>query len=179
MINKDIVYQVINSFAIELGFFIVDIIIKPGNKIMIFIDNHKGISIEECAFINKKIKSLLNRDIENYELFVSSPGLDKPFKVKEQYIKNIGKNIEIKTINGDKKQGILLEVNNTGIVLEYNEKSKKTCSERFDRRHSEQVELLTVSHNRTIKQLVNKSFAERYFIEFNNIQQAKAVILFK
>ena len=51
----------------------------------------EGVTIEECAKVSRIIESGLDREIEDFELEVSSPGLNSPFKVLPQYFKNIGK----------------------------------------------------------------------------------------
>ena len=64
------------------------------------------------------IESQLELETENFELEVSSPGLDQPFKVLQQYQKYMGKAVEVKLADGQKVEGKLLEVNPNGIYLE-------------------------------------------------------------
>ena len=82
--------------------FIVEITVKPGNKIIVSIDSFTGIAIDDCVAISRSIEANFDRDIEDYELEVSSAGLTQPFKVFQQYQKNIGKNVEILFKNGQK-----------------------------------------------------------------------------
>ncbi len=98
--------------------FLVDITEKNNNNFTVYVDDYNGLSIGECQRINKQISLAFNKDIEDYSLEVSSPGLDKPFKVREQYIKNIKKQVEVLFKNGEKITGILEEVNNESIKLE-------------------------------------------------------------
>ncbi len=62
----------------------------------------KGITIDECAAIHRHIEKSLDRDKEDFELQVSSPGLDMPFGVIEQYYKNEGKKVEVVDNEGSK-----------------------------------------------------------------------------
>lgn len=102
----------------ETEIFLVDITVTAKNKILIWIDKKDGITIDECAEISKKLENHLDRSIEDFELEVSSPGLDTSFRVRQQYDKNIGREIEIVTEDNKIHQGELLQVTEDGIKLE-------------------------------------------------------------
>jgi ribosome maturation factor RimP len=53
------------------------------------------------------VESIFDRDVEDYELSVCSAGLSQPFKVSEQYLKNIGKEVSIKLKDGKRKSGVI------------------------------------------------------------------------
>ena len=59
--------------------FLVAVKVSSANKIIVLADKLDGITIDECVSIHRFIESKLDRDIEDYELEVSSPGLDLPF----------------------------------------------------------------------------------------------------
>jgi len=62
----------------------------------------------------------------NFSLEVSSPGVDEPLKLLRQYKKNIGRTVEVQLTDDTKKDGLLVEVNEEGIVIEQHEgKGKK------------------------------------------------------
>jgi ribosome maturation factor RimP len=65
----------------------------------------------------------LDREDVDFELQVTSPGLDKPFKVVQQYQKNIGKAVKSKTEGGN-IEGILKSVADEGIVIETERKER-------------------------------------------------------
>ena len=52
-----------------------------------------------------------------YTLEVSSPGLDFPISLHRQYVKNIGRNLELETIAGEKIEGELIEVTESSILV--------------------------------------------------------------
>ena len=128
MINKDKVIELAEERIEELnrGLYIVDITIGSGNKIMVHLDKEDGaIAIEDCMSVSRNIEHNLDREVEDFSLEVSSAGLDQPFKVLKQYLKNIGKEIKINTIeHGKTIQGILLKASEEGIVLETKEKKR-------------------------------------------------------
>jgi ribosome maturation factor RimP len=117
---QDIVLRVLESTEC----FVVDVSVKPGNRIFVFVDKLEGITIDECAYISSEIEKHLNRDIEDFDLEVSSPGLTSPFKVKQQYFKNIGKDVEIVLTSGEKIVGKLQSMNDLGIITEAEKKVK-------------------------------------------------------
>ena len=98
--------------------FLVQVNGDNNNKIGVHIDKHEGISIDECVRISKELENKLDRDREDFALEVSSPGLNAPFRVLEQYKKNVGKKIVIVNTDGDKLEGVLKETDDKGIVLE-------------------------------------------------------------
>ncbi len=101
--------------------FLISVKVNPGNRIAVFIDSDSSISISDCAELSRFIESHLNRDIEDFELEVSSAGLTHPLIIPRQYQKNIGR--EIKTVfkNGVVKKGVIKEVaDNYFIILEKN-----------------------------------------------------------
>ena len=118
MIAEEYIKKIVLKIIDNKGFFIVDIRVKPTNKIFIEIDNYKGININQCAEISREIEKYLNRDHDNFELNVSSPGLDKAFKIKEQYKKNIGNELYIQTIDGKNFTGILKKIGSNNIIIQ-------------------------------------------------------------
>ena len=64
-------------------------------EIRIFIDSDSRVLIEHCIELSKFIESQLDRDVEDFELNVSSSGLDQPYRLSRQYIKNIGREVSV------------------------------------------------------------------------------------
>lgn len=125
MILTENIVQLVNQLIEGSELFLVDAVVKPGNKISVFIDKLEGVTIDECAGLSRSIEQNLDREIEDYELEVSSPGLTQPFKVKQQYFKHVGKEIEIILKSGEKLAAKLLNMNDNEILVEYSEKVKK------------------------------------------------------
>lgn len=130
MIQNKYISDVVKEFINGTGLFTVEISIKPGNHITILIDSMTGVTIEQCAELSRLINSSLNRDEEDYELEVSSPGLLHPFKVKEQYHKNIGHEVEILSANGQKSTGKLISVDENYFTTEIQKKVKTEDSKK-------------------------------------------------
>ncbi len=98
--------------------FITDVKISNDNRITVSIDSFDGIKVKDCALLSKKIEGKLDRENEDFELLVSSAGLDNAFKVLKQYEKNIGKSIKLLTVDGEKLKGKLLSVTENEIEIE-------------------------------------------------------------
>jgi len=114
--------KVVSLIRDDPGVFLVEIRIKPTNNVKVFVDADNGMSIEKLVQYNRK----LYKDIEesgffpngDFSLEVSSPGLDEPFRLRRQYLKNIGRNVEVIQKDGIKTEGKLANVNETEILVE-------------------------------------------------------------
>jgi ribosome maturation factor RimP len=118
MITKEQIENLIKPKIDEEDLFQVEVSVNSSNKISVFIDGDKGVTIDQCMALSRFIEQNLNRDEEDYELDVSSAGLDLPLKVQRQYIKNIGRSVAIILKNGQKLTGKLVNANDDGINLE-------------------------------------------------------------
>ncbi len=99
--------------------FLVGVNVSAGNRIVVHIDGPSDISIDYCIRLSRLIEQSLDRETEDFELEVSSPGIGQPFKVKEQYIKAVGRPVEVLTNESKTVKGILKDVDKqTFIVVE-------------------------------------------------------------
>ena len=104
--------------------FLVGVKVDNNNKIVVHIDTAEGLSIDDCVRISKELEGRLDRDKEDFAMEVSSPGLDAPFRVIEQYKKNIGKMISVIKADGEKLEGILMKLDEKGIVVDVIKKKR-------------------------------------------------------
>src|SRR5680860_918806 len=95
MIDKQQIQSLIEGYIKETNLFLVSVKVSSANRITVLADKNGGISIDECASIHRLITNNFDRDEEDFDLQVSSPGLDTPFVVIEQYYKNEGKKVEV------------------------------------------------------------------------------------
>ncbi len=103
--------------------FIVELTISSSNVIRLELDKQNGsVSIEDCVSVSRNIEHNLDREAADFELHVSSAGLDKPLRVLAQYQKNIGRELDVKLQTNTKTSGQLIAVNEAGIVLKREEK---------------------------------------------------------
>lgn len=121
MISKKKVLELADERMNELnsGLFVVDISISASNVIHLELDKSDGnVSINDCMSVSRNIEHNLDRESEDFELHVSSAGLDKPFRVLAQYIKNIGREVKLVTNDGKKHEGLLTTATAEEVTLE-------------------------------------------------------------
>lgn len=109
--------------------FIVSIKVLPTNRIQVFVDAVGGLNVKDCVNISRQIEGNLDREVEDYELQVSSPGLTEPFQHPLQYKKNVGREIEVKTLDGTSIKGELTAFTGEEITLQPEKKKKKEEAE--------------------------------------------------
>ena len=124
MIEKQKIQGLVEEFIKGTGLFLVSVKVSNANMIIVLADKNGGITIDECAAIHRHIENGLDRETEDFELQVSSPGLDMPFGVIEQYIKNEGKKVEVVDFEGSKYVGKLKNITPGGFELETELKTK-------------------------------------------------------
>ncbi len=110
--------------------YLVDVVIKPGNLIVVEIDSDEAVSIDDCAELSRHLEEHLDRDVEDYELEVGSAGITSPFKVLRQYVKNIGNEVEMLLKNGSKLTGVLKSADENGVVVSVEKKVKPEGAKR-------------------------------------------------
>ncbi len=124
MIEKEVILKLIQDLIEEKGHFIVQLDITKTNSIHLLVDNMKGIQIHECVELSRAIEKGLDREKEDFELVVSSPGLDSSFKVVQQYFKNIGREVDLSLKDGRKFKGKLIEADNNSFWIEERKRMK-------------------------------------------------------
>jgi ribosome maturation factor RimP len=114
--------RVLALIAADSDLFLVEINIKPTNNIKVYIDGNQGVSVDKLVQLNRKLYRQLEEEAfypdGNFSLEISSPGLDEPLKLHRQYVKNIGRFVEVLTTEGVKKEGKLNAVTEEAIELE-------------------------------------------------------------
>jgi len=135
--------------------FIVNVKVSGSNAIKVEVDSDDGLSIDKCVEVSRHIEGSLDREKEDFELSVTSPGADQPLKLPRQYIKHIGRDLKVLKADQGKVTGKLIEANEeTFIVLE-------TRKERLEGKKKK----VTVE--------------EKHEFAYNQIKEAKVVISFK
>jgi ribosome maturation factor RimP len=124
MIEKQKIEGLVEEIIKGTSLFLVAVKVSNANRITVLADKNEGITIDECAAIHRHIENGLDRDVVDFELLVSSPGLDTPFVVIQQYFKNAGRKVEVTDCDGSKYFGKLKNVTSGGFELETEVKTK-------------------------------------------------------
>ncbi|HOO98162.1 MAG TPA: ribosome assembly cofactor RimP [Bacteroidales bacterium] len=130
MVEKTKIENLVNEFIEGTGIFIVAVKVSSTGKITVLADTMKGITIDECADLHRHIEKNLDRDSEDFELQVSSPGLDMPLTILQQYYRNEGMEVEVTDTDGTKFRGTLRNVTSGGFELESDIRSKGKLKEK-------------------------------------------------
>lgn len=125
MIDKNVVKNLVEAWLQEnqdKHLFLVDVTVGNDDKIVVEVDHADGVWISDCEELSRYIEDRLSRDEEDYELEVGSAGLGQPFKVPQQYVNNIGHEVEVLDADGRKLKGLLKSVEGSTFVVTVNEK---------------------------------------------------------
>lgn len=117
MIEKSVVVQRVNEWLEGKDYFLVDVSVTPDNRIVVEIDHAEGVWIEDCVELSRFIESGFDREKEDFELEVGSAGIGQPFKVLQQYVNHVGKEVEVLTAEGKKLSGVLKEATEGKMTL--------------------------------------------------------------
>jgi len=127
MISKKLVTGLINERIEELdnGLFIVELNISPTNVIKVELDKYEGnVSVDDCIRVSRNVEHNLDREKDDFELSVSSAGLDKGLRVFPQYKKNIGRNVKVKLHEGGSIEGEMIDATEEQIVIQTSRKER-------------------------------------------------------
>jgi ribosome maturation factor RimP len=142
MIDKVKIGEIVAEVLGDGALFLVDVKVSRDNRIEVFIDGDEGVKIQDCIDLSRKVESQLDREEEDFELSVLSWGLGEPLRLKRQYVKNIGKKVELVLLSGEVIEGVLKEVGEMNLSVEVTKgKGKKMTVETFV---AEQVNLKTI-----------------------------------
>jgi ribosome maturation factor RimP len=119
MISASSIAQVVEKLIAGSSLFLVDVTVSPFNEIEVVADKPEGLNVEECAEISRAIEAAFDREKEDYELTVGSPGLGEPLKVLLQYQKVLGREVEVLLKSGVKFIATLTEATAEKIAVEY------------------------------------------------------------
>ena len=144
--KKSDIIDAIGSEIVARGLYLIDVTISKDNDVEITIESEEGkVELEDCVAISRFFETKFDREQEDYSLTVTSAGLDQPFKVLKQYIKAIGRKVEVQVKGGKKMVAELEAADQESITLKYSQKEtvegkkKKEIVEHVDRFTMDQI----------------------------------------
>jgi ribosome maturation factor RimP len=129
MISEQLIKDLTTQHLEGTDRFAVSVAVRSDNRIRIFIDSDTHVLIEHCIELSKFIEGQLDREAEDFELNVSSSGLDQPYKLSRQYVKNIGRDVAVVLKDNHKIEGTLIAANEQGFSVKQVIKVKKVITE--------------------------------------------------
>lgn len=130
MIDKTALTEFIERHLEGTDLYLVDVTVSGDNEITVEIDSDTMVDIDRCVELTRAIEEEFDRDREDYELEVGSSGLTSPFKVRRQYVKNLGREIEVLSCDGKKYKGVLRDAGDSTFTIESEEKVKPEGAKR-------------------------------------------------
>jgi ribosome maturation factor RimP len=158
MIDKNKVRELVEERMAELdnGLFVVELNISNNNAIHVELDKYEGgVSVEDCIRVSRNVEHNLDREEQDFELHVSSAGLDKGLRVLAQYIKNIGRDVKVKFEEAPTLEGELMAATDESITV------RTTRKERIEGRKKKET------------------IIEDHIVPMREIKETKIVISFK
>lgn len=125
MIDSEKVKELATEAIAEEGAFLVDLNISSDSRIKVLVDHLEGIRIEQLTRISRFVEHNLDREENDFAIEVSSPGIDLPFTLKEQYQKNVGRAIKVSLLDGSERKGDLIKFEEDMITISWTEKQPK------------------------------------------------------
>jgi ribosome maturation factor RimP len=101
--------------------FVVEITLDTKNLLEVFVDSDGPMDFARCQRLSRFLEGHLDENKwlgEEYILEVSSPGIGRPLKFTRQYIKNVGRTLEITLADDTKEIGVLLKADENELVIE-------------------------------------------------------------
>ena len=128
--------ELITPILERMHFELVDVeYVKEGGTwyLRAYIDKEGGITVNDCETVAREMNEILDREDfveDSYVFEVSSPGLGRPLKKEKDYIRSMGKELEIRTyrsMNGSKEfYGVLTGYDDDTVTIQTEEDEKLT-----------------------------------------------------
>jgi ribosome maturation factor RimP len=118
MIAEKQLFEIVNAHLDGTSIFPVEVKIRSGNRLFVFIDGDQGVTIDDCKALNRYIESQLDRETEDYDLTVSTAGADNPLRFPRQYPRHVGRELELKLADGTVLTGKLIHCDLQNIEIE-------------------------------------------------------------
>ena len=129
MITEGLISSLVEEKIEGSDMFLVSAKVLPGNRIKVFVDAVEGLNVNDCVDVSRHIEGSLDREEEDFELEVSSPGLTEPYQHPLQYKKNVGRQVKVTTNEGNSVKGELMEFSGITITVQPEKKKKKEQAE--------------------------------------------------
>ena len=140
------IWSLIEPVVEGMGYEVVDIEFRPhptDGLLRIFIDKPGGIQLEDCEEVSKQVSGVL--DVEDpipgqFNLEVSSPGLERPLRKQQDFIRFAGEKIKIKlsvpTLEGQRNfTGKLMGMQDEEVILQADNETHYFPLDSIDKAH--------------------------------------------
>ena len=107
--------EILEKLLQEKDSYLVELKVRKGQLVQVFVDRDPRITIEDCAWISRGLQKELDKEFPFSEQHTLE---GEPLKVLRQYKKNAGREVEILMLTGVKKSGKLLYADEEKLIVE-------------------------------------------------------------
>lgn len=124
MITESQIQALCNEHLAGTTRYALSVVVRPGNRIVVELEDAGPVNIDHCVALSRHIESSLDRETEDFSLDVSSPGLDKPLRDPRQFIKNVGRTLQVTLPDGSQCEGVLHAADGESFTIHETKKVK-------------------------------------------------------
>jgi ribosome maturation factor RimP len=124
MLDKDLIVRLAEEAATDQNAFLVEVSVTVDNRIKVVADADENINLAQLTKIHRAVEAGLNRDENDFELEVTSPG-GAPFLIYRQYQKNLNKLVKVTLLDGTTHTGMLTKLSPDQLEIAFEERVPK------------------------------------------------------
>ncbi|BAO55122.1 ribosome assembly cofactor RimP [Nonlabens marinus] len=125
MLEKRVVELLDAAFEERPDLFLIDLDISTGNVIKVIVDGDQDVKVSDCIFVSRAVEHQLDREEQDFSLEVTSAGVGKPLKNYRQFVKNIGRTLEITDREKTKETGVLESADKDQVTITWKAREPK------------------------------------------------------
>jgi ribosome maturation factor RimP len=129
-VTEKITQLLIEKFESDEAFadcFPIEVVLKPGNRLEVVFDSDSGVSLQKCQRISRHLEKDLDEQGwlgEKYVIEVSSPGASRPLTFPRQYIRHIGRTLQVSLNDGTELEGEIISADQDQVMITYEQVTK-------------------------------------------------------
>ena len=105
--------------------FLIECKVSIDNHISILLDGDEGVNLKSCVEISRQIEHNLDREVHDFSLEVASAGVGSPLQKTRQYLKNMGRKLQVEREAMPTLEGMLIDSNEHGFTLQWKQREPK------------------------------------------------------
>ena len=113
------------SLEEEKTLFLISLKIGNDNSIRIILDGDQGVTLKDCMNVSRAIEHNLDREEYDFSLEVASAGVGSPLLNSRQFIKNIGRKLQVDLEDKNPIEGTLTTADDQAFTLEWKQREPK------------------------------------------------------
>jgi len=113
------------SLEEEKTLFLISLKIGNDNSIRIILDGDQGVTLKDCMNVSRAIEHNLDREEYDFSLEVASAGVGSPLLNSRQFIKNIGRKLQVDFEDKNPIEGTFTTADDQAFTLEWKQREPK------------------------------------------------------